>query len=562
MKKTATLLATAGFLLTFGLRAQENGSLSPYSFSHHIDGTVPTIVMPEHDFTQDIKDAEEFEKKGNYPRFARHFDVNQSMFTAGVWTEVGNGDRVWRLDLKSKGALSTDLFFDNFFIPEGATLHVYTPDHKQVSGSYTYLDNQGNGLFSTEFLSGDEQIIEYYEPASVRGEGSLRITQMAHQYRMLPMADDCEVNVICSPEGDAWQDEKRGVVRIYVVEGSSAGYCSGTLINNTASDCARYILTAFHCGTGASTSNFNAWKFYFNYEATSCLPSGTTSGDGGTTSNVMTGCTKKADSNDGGGDTGSDFLLLQMSSTAAPSWWANVYWNGWSNANVAPPSNSVGIHHPAGTNKKISHTTGTGTSTSWGGTVANTHWQIHWGSTTNGWGVTEGGSSGSPLFNTNSQVIGTLTGGGSYCNSTVAGGQTQPDAYGKLSFHWTSDGTTSDHQVKPWLDPTNSGVTSMPGSYSPCTSTGVSSIEAENNMFNVYPNPNNGAFNIYMKLDKPTDVHIRVINVVGQEITGKFVQGMTEGKVDIDMGSQPNGIYFVELNTGSKTIVKKINVLH
>ena len=159
-------------------------------------------------------------------------------------------------------------------------------------------------------------------------------------------------------------------------------------------------------------------------------------------------------------------------------------------------------------------------------------------------------------------MIGTLTGGGSYCNSVQAGGQLQPDAYGKMAYHWTSDGTTSDHQVKPWLDPGNTGAVTLNGSYSPCSTTAVNSIEAESNMFNVYPNPNNGAFNIYMKLDKQTDVKIRVINVVGQVITTKLVSNATENIVDIDMGSQANGIYFVELTAGSKTIVKKINVLN
>ncbi|MCW3070528.1 MAG: hypothetical protein JWO44_418 [Bacteroidetes bacterium] len=555
MKKTVTLLVASALFCSAMLHAQENGGISPYSFEHAIPGTVPVITMPEHDFTTDIADAAAFEKMGNYPRFARHFDVNVTMLNSGVWTELGNGDRTWRLDLRSAGALSTGLFFDSFFLPEGATLHVYTPDHKQVSGSYTSADNQGNGLFSTEFLSGDEQTIEYYEPASVRGQGQLRITQMSHQYRVLAMADPCEVNIICSPEGDNWQDEKRGVVRVYVVEGSSAGYCSGTLMNNTALDCKRYILTAFHCGVSASTANFNSWKFYFDYEVTTCG-----GGDGGPTTHVMTGCTKKADSNDNGGDSGSDFLLLQMTSTASPSWWPSVYWNGWNKNATAPPAGSIGIHHPAGTNKKISMTTGTGSSTSWGGTVAGTHWQIHWGGTTNGWGVTEGGSSGSALFNTSSQVIGTLTGGGSYCNSVVAGGQNQPDAYGKLSYHWTSNGTAAANQLKPWLDPLNSGVSSLNGSYSPCTATGISTMEPSSSI-SVYPNPNNGEFNVSLSLDKQSDVTIRVLNVMGQEVTSETVNGIIDGTFSISVDGQASGIYFIEVRTESSTFMKKINII-
>ena len=553
MKKTATFLTSAALLCSAFSFAQESSDASPYSFTHALTGTVPMIVMPAHDFSQDIKDAEAFEKAGNYPRFARHFDVNVTMLNSGVWSELPNGDHVWRLSLKSAGALATDLFFDNFFIPEGAEFNVYTADHKEVSRTYTFDDNQGNELFSTEFLQGEEQTIEYYEPASVRGQGKLRLTQLAHQYRMLPMADDCEVNIICSPEGDNWQDEKRGVVRIYVVESGGAGYCSGTLINNTAMDCKRYILTAFHCGVNSSATNFNSWKFYFNYESTACV------GTGGSTANVMTGCTKKADSNDGGGSTGSDFLLVQMSSTASPTWWPNVYYNGWSNVNTAPAAGAICIHHPAGSNKKISKTAATAVSTTWGGT-AGTHWRVTWTGTTNGWGVTEGGSSGSPLFDANSRVIGTLTGGGSYCNSVVPGGQNQPDSYGKVSYHWTSDGTTSPYQLKPWLDPGNTGATTLNGSYTPCAATGITTNEAEN-MFSVYPNPNNGEFTVSVKLDKQADVKIRVINMIGQEISNRMITNTVGGTYTMDLSAQPNGIYFVEIKSNNSILVKKINVI-
>jgi PKD repeat protein len=459
------IIALFGILTWFTISkstAQENPNIEPYSYTHQLADAIPLIQMPYANFEQDIKEAEEFEKLGNYPRFARHFDVNATMFDAGVWTELSNGDRIWRLKLKSNNALSTALFFDNFYIPQGATLHVYTPDYKQRSGSYTYLDNQGDGLFSTSFLSGSEQIIEYFEPALVRGQGTLRISSLAHQYRSV-MAQNCEVNIICSPEGDNWQDEKRGVVRVYVVEGSQAGWCTGSLMNNTNLDCTRYILTAFHCGVNASTANFSQWKFYFNFEATTCG-----GGDGGLQTNVLTGCTKKASSNDNGGATGSDFLLLQMTSTTSPTWWSNVYYNGWSKEAVAPASGSICIHHPNGDNKKISTTTGNANSTTWG-SVPNTHWQVHWGGTLNGWGVTEGGSSGSPLFNSSGLVLGTLTGGGSYCNSVQAGGQNQPDAYGKLSYHWASNGSTNATKLQPWLDPTNSGVNTLAGAYSPCT---------------------------------------------------------------------------------------------
>jgi len=300
-------------LLIFGIvcsYAKESSSINPYSFTHTLTSVIPTITTTTHDFTKDILEAQENEKNGNYPVIAKHFNINVTTQNAGIWTTLENGDRIWQLRIKSDGAISTCIFFDNFFIPQGAILSEYSSDHSQVF-SYTVDDNQGNFLFSGEFIKGGEQIIEYYEPAHVKGQGAMHITDVAHQYRE-PEVGPCHVNAICTPEGNGWQDKKKGVCRIYLVTTAGGGFCSGTLINNTALNCKRYILTAYHCGGGATVSQLSQWKFYFNYEATQCSGQ---SDSYGTTTNSFTGCTQKA-----GGDLngGSDFLLLEMTSTSNP----------------------------------------------------------------------------------------------------------------------------------------------------------------------------------------------------------------------------------------------------
>ena len=55
-------------------------------------------------------------------------------------------------------------------------------------------------------------------------------------------------------------------------------------------------------------------------------------------------------------------------------------------------------------------------------------------------------------------IVGQLTGGSSFCNAT-----NQPDIYGKVRSDWDLCGTTNTAQLKPWLDPTNSGVTTLLG---------------------------------------------------------------------------------------------------
>jgi len=544
-KKNIISICLLAFVIT-GSYAQEPSALSPYSFSHTITSVIPTITTATPDFSKDIIAAKENEKNGNYPVIAKHFNINVTSQNAGVWTTLENGDRIWQLRIKSGGAISTCVFFDNFFIPQGAILSEYSPDRSQVF-SYTVDDNQGNFLFSGEFIKGDEHIIEYYEPANVRGQGAMHITDVAHQFRDLE-AGPCHVNVVCTPEGTGWQEKKKGICRIYIVTSAGGGYCSGTLVNNTALNCKRYILTAYHCGGGATTTQLSQWKFYFNYEATQCTGQGDTYGN---TTNSFTGCSQRAGGNLTGG---SDFLLLEMTSTSTPTWWAyTAYFNGWTNA-TSSYAGSTCIHHPAGNNKKISIATSIPFTNTYPGCAANAHWQTTFVATANGHSVPEGGSSGSPLFNGAGLVMGTLTGGATSCTLL-----TGPELYGKMSYHWISNGTTNATRLKPWLDPNNSGVTTLNGNFSPCN-VGIDD-QKEENSFTIYPNPSKGEFTINIELAKQENIQIRVFNIVGQEIFTKKIADTQVGKFTIDLSSQSNGIYFVELKTNEQVSSKKISLV-
>ncbi len=141
----------------------------------------------------------------------------------------------------------------------------------------------------------------------------------------------------------------------------------------------------------------------------------------------MIGVTKKANGPMSGG---SDFLLLELNSAVPEAY--NPYYNGW-NRGTPSGSSGVGIHHPGGDIKKIStYTTGLSSCTpNVSGEImaTNAAWCLGWASTTNGTGVTEGGSSGSPLFDSNGRIVGTLSGGSSTCANPTAG-----DAYGKFAI--------------------------------------------------------------------------------------------------------------------------------
>lgn len=70
-------------------------------------------------------------------------------------------------------------------------------------------------------------------------------------------------------------------------------------------------------------------------------------------------------------------------------------------------------------------------------------------------GVTEGGLSGSPLFDNEGRIIGQLYGGFAACNGTNDNGQY--DDYGRLGISW-AQGTSSSQRLRDWLDPINTGA--------------------------------------------------------------------------------------------------------
>jgi hypothetical protein len=393
---------------------------------------------------------------------------------AGLWTSNPDGSRTWQIIISAPGAEAISYLFEQFVLHGGSSLRIQNLYGQDVHPLLTSADVEVHQMQNAALCGGTTHLLTLTEPAYTT-PSELYLDRIMYNYRStgyggaekINESDPCEVNVNCSPVGDPWQDEKRGVARIYVVEGNQVGWCSGSLVNNTAQDCKPYFLTALHCGVNATASNMNQWKFFFRYEAPTCTNPTTV----GTLANYfISGCLRIADSGDSGGNSGSDFLLVRLGNTNnennvinnLKSANFNAYWNGW-NASPNPTTGGASIHHPAGDIKKISTFTGNTISTQWG-SAAGSHWRVNWTANTNGHGVTEGGSSGSPLFDgAAGYIIGTLTGGASYCTSPNA-----PDQYGKMSFHWTANGTTSTEQLKPWLDPANQNILVFGGSADPC----------------------------------------------------------------------------------------------
>lgn len=430
-----------------------------YSVTHQLGyDDVPTIEMP--DVPLDALQAEDVirdQQKSLPYRFGYNHYVQLNLQNSGSWTSLPNGDKLWRLILHSEGALSLNITFDKYKLPEGAKLFIYNPTNRQSIGALTKRNNQSDEKLGCYLIDGDINVLEYYEPAHVEFAGEVQLWRVTHGYRNVQtvvyksfgQAGSCNNNINC-PIGSNWQVEKRAVACI-VVGGNEN--CTGTLINDVPQDGTPYFLTANHCTDGTEST----WVFRFNWESPDC------SNTNGPTNQSVSGSIVRAQ------NAASDFALLQLNSVPPPSY--NVYYAGWSNLDV-PADSTVCIHHPNGDIKKISFAPGVTASATYSGAMT---WQTaEWYDGLQN-GATEPGSSGSPLFDTHHRIIGQLYGGPSSCSSGV--GQ-RHDFYGKFACSWDSGATTAT-RAKEWLDPQNTGLTMVDGmnAVSPVqNNTGISSV--------------------------------------------------------------------------------------
>ena len=456
------------FLLLILLFANVNSVLSqisvggiPLSLSTKNDNSFYQTIIVEKPDMQKTALEDELANKRNKPyRIGINIPVNKGIENSGTWTVSANGDKIWRLKLTAKDATALGVYYNSFYIPKGGKLFLYNDAYAKIIGAYTSVNNSPSGLFATELISGESVTLEYDQPEYVKDNAIINISEINYAYRSvngISSSGSCEVNVNCS-EGNNWKAQKQGVVKIVVKAEAGTYLCSGSVVNNTRHDYTPYVLTADHCaydGGGATPADLAQWIFYFDYEAPTC--DNPTSIDNLATM-TMTGATKMAEAGEGGA-TGSDFYLVLLNNSIPDSY--NPFFIGWDRTNNPSPS-GVGIHHPSGDIKKISTYDSTLVASEWGSNGVLSHWQVYWDQTANGHGVTEGGSSGSPIFDNNGRLVGTLTGGDSDC-SNLSGA----DWYGKFYYHWDLNDTTPQGRLKDWLDPDSIGVVQLDGVYYP-----------------------------------------------------------------------------------------------
>lgn len=422
--------------------SQLNVGGSPISSLMQLNTNYPTVIMPGVDSRRLLEEDAATANLPDMPfRYGTIFEVNYDLQNSGTWETFHDGSRVWRLAILSNEAMSINLAYKNFYMPKGATFFVYNPNKNFVFGAFTELNNSEDRQFATTPVPGNTTVLEYYEPSYSTGQGSITVSQVVHGYKDIMGFNSvlelpCNININC-PLGGPWVDQKRSVTRITFNQGSGGFLCTGSLMNNTQNNRAPYYLSAEHC----ASDNYSTMVFYFNYEATTC--NGTT----GPLNQTLTGGVVKAE------NIATDFRLLLLNNSVPASF--NAYFNGWDKSGDNPTVETA-IHHPGGVIKKISIDENPAISSNGfqTGQLPNGFWRVVWD-----FGVTEGGSSGCPIYDQNKRVIGQNLGGNP---ASCTNPQSVQKYFGKFSESWAFGGS-STNQLKDWLDATNTGVATLDG---------------------------------------------------------------------------------------------------
>ena len=289
--------------------------------------------------------------------------IRMPLLDKGVWTELPNGDRIWRMGFESRIAygMSIIVLMD---IPKQCYVSFYSADGQYVSSIYHEPTNANDGNFITGNMPGNKYIIEYYEPKEFRNKGKLKLHSIDTDLTktvadkgnrsVQPTEVACSPNVSCDCDDFEYRTDtldafcgtnlwamvdtlKRAVVKyqiflpcsnpedpgcipssddstVFVYNALAKYYGSGALINNPQLE--PYILSAHHCikqvgiwGTHVvphTVGDKVHFRFDFGFETTcndflaaDLIPS----------TSILTGATAIA------GNKIGDFLLLKLNET-------------------------------------------------------------------------------------------------------------------------------------------------------------------------------------------------------------------------------------------------------
>jgi len=361
---------------------------------------------------------------GAMRRVGLHRILPENGLARGTWTALPDGRSIWRVAIRSDQATGMRVEFTNFAIGAGK-MWIHTAN--SMDGPYTGRGPYGNGEFWTATVEGDSAIIEY-EPENPLHRGALpfHVHRISHQEfsandalppQTFDPAASCNLDVNCYSD---WLTTKKSVAHIQFEEtqGVEQGtfLCSGALVGTRDNSFKPYLLTAGHCIHDEPAAR--SLETFWAYESTGC--------------NLGPPASRGTLNSQNGGHLLAWATIPQgdYSLVLLPNVPSGVVFAGWDTNDLNVGASLTGIHHPEGSYKRISFGHSIASFDVFVGddfAPADLYHAVAWDD-----GLTEPGSSGSPLFSGPGVIVGMLTygpaiSGAQQCSTGALGG------YGKFS---------------------------------------------------------------------------------------------------------------------------------
>lgn len=341
----------------------------------------------------------------------------------GRWLQFDEGGALWQLTIESPGAEAFRVHVEDAFLAAGTQIIVYdTSDPVEAYGPYTAQRLGDQKDLWTETVFASTVTLELYLPTLAEADATrLFVQEVAHVYA--PSADwlsaqegTCHNDAMCFND---WINTANAVAGIGTIGQTGVLWCSGALLNDLDPETfTGYFMTANHCLSDSASklstqAQADTIEFYWRYQTDRCR---------GVVPNPA-----NVPRTAGGADlisvkTGNDHAFLRVRGQLP----GGLHFAGWTTGTPSEFDTLTGIHHPDGSFKRLSR----------GGRLffSGNYLTVRWSS-----GVTEPGSSGSPLFNPDQRFIGQLSDGFSSCKNRAG-----PDDYGRFSATYP--------RIRRWLE--------------------------------------------------------------------------------------------------------------
>lgn len=466
LKSVTWTSASLGLLLlaiAAPTRAQSPQVLPPLGPEH-------TLSLPALDVGKSLGESIDSKLIGVPMQIGVVADARGTGVDQGRWTELDDGSWLWQLEVMGPNANALDFSFSEFRLPHGAELIIRGSTKGQQLGPFTDRDNRPHGEFYTPMLAGSRATLELRVSAERRADVRLQLGGVSRAFRDpfgtepaiagLLKSGSCNIDTIC-PQGDPWRSQIASVAHYtFRDNGGSTFVCTGQLTADASRANDRLVTTANHCI--GSDSEARTMVLYWGYESPVCR----TPGSGASGSRLPLSGNFRASQSGArllGTHVDSDFTLVELETSVPAS--AQAVATGWDRREAVPPRTFT-VHHPSGHEKRISFDDQAPVllNSPVEGLTGRLYWEIlDWDA-----GTTEGGSSGSGLWNADGRLIGALSGG------TAACGNDLPDYYGRLSTAWEGGGSSAT-RVRDGLDPFGTGAQFVDGGGASLSGVSISS---------------------------------------------------------------------------------------